>query len=507
MDVLKKRLERPPCSIGLNGLCCKNCLMGPCILSRPFDVGACGANKDVVTSRNILRFVAGGASAHSGHAFHLLQFLGKKYPEFYIEKKAPKYLYRLWDKLGIVPKIHFEHFKDISEALHTSTMGVNADYQDILKWCMKLGITDGYYGMYLATELEDLKYGKPLVKKGMVNLGVLKEDKVNIAVHGHEPMLAEALVKEAEKNQNKDINLVGVCCTGASLLNKHGIPLAANFILQEDVIASGVVDALAVDVQCIMPSLSDMMECYHTKLITTNDICRMPNATHMPVKNEKEAVKTAREIIRIAKKSMRERNKERINISKHKKEAVVGFSEENLPLKEWADKISKKEVKGIIAVIGCVNPRVQEDWVSAFEELSENYIILTTGCQAFNFAKEGLLDGKKFFHLGSCVNNSRVAEVFKRIAEMSKKEITDLPFMVSCPMPMSEKSIAIGFFFASIGVDVHFGYPFMLTSDSSISKFLENVLREQFKSKIFLETSPQRLKERIRKEGLSCMIR
>mgnify|MGYP001615144609 CR=1 FL=1 len=293
-EMLNDRLARKPCVIGLLGKCCRNCLMGPCVLVKPSDRGVCGANIDVVTARNILRFVAGGASAHCGHAYHMLDYAGKNYPSGYIEKKAPKYLYKLWEKLGIVPHVHFEHFKDISEALHASTMGVDADYRHLLGMAMKLGIIDGYLGMYLATELEDREFGVPSVKKGQVDLGVIKPDKVNIAVHGHYPPLAEALANEMKKKENSDINLRGVCCTGSSLLARHGIPLAANFILQEQVIASGCIDIMAVDMQCIMPSLSDLAECYHTKLVTTNELCRIPKAIHLPVNDRKRAEEGAK---------------------------------------------------------------------------------------------------------------------------------------------------------------------------------------------------------------------
>lgn len=180
--MLKKRLEQNPCYIGLHSYCCKNCLMGPCIITKQNKEGVCGANLNLITSRNILRFTAGGASAHCGHAYHLLNFLNQDYPNNYIQKKAPKYLYKLWDKLGIVPKIKFEHFKEISEALHTSTMGVNAKYEEIMKWAMKLGIVDGYYGLYLATELEDKRYGKVKPKEGVLDLGVIDNKKINIAV-------------------------------------------------------------------------------------------------------------------------------------------------------------------------------------------------------------------------------------------------------------------------------------------------------------------------------------
>ncbi|MCX8194104.1 MAG: hypothetical protein N3G19_01955 [Candidatus Pacearchaeota archaeon] len=495
-NLAKREQSMQPCPIGLQGKCCKNCLMGPCRVVTKEQKGVCGASQDVVVSRNLLRFAAAGASCHVGHAYHLKNFLGKDYPKNYIEKKAPPYLYKLWRELGIVPVIHFEHFKDISEALHASTMGVDADYTTILKRAMRMGIVDGYYGLYLATELEDEIYGKPEVKKGILDLGVIKKDKVNIAVHGHEPMLAIALAQELKKKENKDINLIGVCCTGASVLARYGIPMAANFVLQEDVIASGAIEAMVVDVQCIMPSLADLCECYHTKLITTNKLCRIPNALHLPFRNKNEAEKVSQEIIKIAREN--KVNRKEVKIENAKKEAMVGFTEDNVPLKEWSEKIKNGKLKGIIGVVGCVNPRVKEDWISCYKELSKNYVILTTGCMAFKLGQAGLLDGKRFFHMGSCVNNARIAEIFKRIAEMQGKRITDLPFLISCPMPITEKAIAIGIFFASIGVDVHFGYPFMISSDTTIAEFLENVLREKFESRVFLETSPTNLIRRIK---------
>jgi carbon-monoxide dehydrogenase catalytic subunit len=509
--LLKDRLLMEPCPIGIQGKCCKHCLMGPCRVLSDKVLGVCGANEELIVARNILRFTAGGTAAHCGHAYHLLNYLNKNYPNDYIKKKAPSYLYNVWDKMGILPKIRMEHFKEISEALHLSTMGVDADYKDVLAWCFKLGIIDGYYGLYLATELEDRTFGKPKIKEAELNLNVIKPDKINIAVHGHEPSFAEALAEEAKQPRNSDINLVGVCCTGSALLARHGIPMAANFVLQEDVIATGVIEAMVVDVQCIMPSLENLCECYHTKLITTNDLCKIPGAIHIPIKNKKDAQEAAKRIIELARLNRTARKETNFNSSKNlPKKVVVGFTEDNFPIKpgEIAQQIQSGALKGIIAVVGCVNPRVKEkdQWISVFKELGKDYLILTTGCVAFEFGKQGLLDGKKIFHLGSCVNNSRIAELFKKIAEASSKlnkketQITDLPFLVSCPMPITEKALAIGMFFASLGVDIHFGYPFLVSSDSTITNFLANILQDDFKSRVMLETNPQVFLEMLKKD-------
>ncbi|MCS7134550.1 MAG: hypothetical protein NZ889_01690 [Candidatus Pacearchaeota archaeon] len=497
------------CFIGLQGKCCKNCLLGPCIVVKNSEKGACGASQDLVVARNLLRFAAAGAAAHCGHAFHMLDYLKKECPEDYIKRRAPVYLYEKWKKLGLLPKKETEYFKEISEALHLTTFGCNADYEDVLRWCIKMGVLDGYYGLYLATELEDKIFGKPSVRIGELNLGVIKPEKVNIALHGHEQIFAEAITREVKRKDNEDINLIGVCCTGASLLARHGIPLAANVVLQEQVIATGCVDVLVVDVQCIMPSLADLAECYHTKIVTTNEICRIPNALHFPIKNKRDAEQAARQIIRTARILFKHRKRKEFVTKPEKKRAVVGFHEKNLPfeIKKLAEKIKERKIKGIIAVIGCENPRVKEDWIRVYKELSKEYIFFTTGCMAFKLAQFGLLDGKRFFHMGSCVNNARIAEVFKEVSRVAKHEIHEMPFLVSCPMPITEKAIAIGMFFASLGVDVHFGYNFLVSGDLNIANSIASFLKKEFKSKVFLEMLPRRFMERIEKEGLATIYK
>ena len=273
INTIAQRVKQKACGIGRDGLCCKLCLMGPCRLPKKNDLGVCGANQELIVARNILRFITGGASAHLGHAMHVAKYLNKEILNNYIKEKAPNYLYEMWRELGLLPSQKKGiPFLEISEALHTTAMGVNADYQDVLKLAIKMAIIDGYYGLYLATELEQSKIGRPKIKESSINLDSLDIEKVNIAVHGHEPLLAMVLVEEAKKHS--DINLVGVCCTGATVLAQAGIPLAAHFSLQEDLIISGLVDALVVDVHCIMPSISKLCDCYHTKLISTNNIAR-----------------------------------------------------------------------------------------------------------------------------------------------------------------------------------------------------------------------------------------
>lgn len=499
-EIYERLLTIRACRIGSGGYCCKLCFMGPCRLFQSKEKSLCGAGSDLIISRNILRFVAGGTSAHCGHTHHLLDFLKKDYSKNYIKKKAPKYLYSLWEKIGLkIPKNLNEAFTEISEAYHLTTMGVNSDYKEILKEALKLGIIDGYYGLYLATELEDRHFGKPNKKESLLDLNCIDPNKVNIAIHGHEPMLAEYLVKESKNYDN--LNLIGVCCTGAGLLSKHGIPLAAHFLLQEDIIMTGLIDALVVDIQCVMPSVEALCECYHTKLISTNEIGRIPNAIHLPVTNKTQAKKHAKEIIDLAVHNNRFRmqgaEKDFETKSKSPKKVVVGFHEDDFDEKAIAENLKNGSIKGIIGVVGCVNPRCDRPkWVETFKKLSKDYLILTTGCMAFEFGNHELMDGENFFHLGSCVNNARIAEIFRKVADYSKKEIAEMPFLVSAPMPITEKSMAIAMFFAAIGCSIHSGVKAFF-DNHRISSFIAYTLKFLFNSKVFIEEDPDAFYESV----------
>lgn len=474
--MLKERLKLHPCQTGARGFCCKGCLMGPCRVTDQEKKGVCGASRDLIAARNLLRAVAAGAAAHCGHAQHMLDFTGGAVPRGYAPAGGAG-----------------SQFLEISEALHLSSMGVGADPAQLLRRCLKLAALDGLCGLSLATALEDKHFGKPEVKKGQLNLACLKPGKVNIAVHGHEPLLVQALAKEAARRP--DVNLVGVCCTGAALLSRLGVPLAAAFTLQEDVVATGIVEAMIVDSQCVMPSLPDLCECFHTKLITTSELARLPGAIHMPVRSRKEAARTARKAIETARRNLKNRSTRAGTEFKIKAEsprdAVVGFCKDNIAAGRIAALLKSGAIKGVIAAVGCVNPRTDAaGWINAFRELSADHVILTTGCMAFELGRHGLLDGKKIFHMGSCVNNARIAAVFRHLAARLGGKMAEMPFLVSAPMPITEKSVSIGLYFATLGCDVHFGAPFPINPHTGAAEMLATILKEEFLSAAVLESSP-----------------
>ncbi|MGE5197465.1 MAG: carbon monoxide dehydrogenase, partial [Deltaproteobacteria bacterium] len=382
--------QQPQCGFGQLGVCCTVCSMGPCRID-PFGEGAqsgvCGANADTIAARNLARKIAVGASAHSDHGrdvAHALSLVtkghaqsahshdyevsdvqklkvlaeefgidvnqekekiaaelssklsgefGKQEGELVFSKRAPKKRQQIWKKLNITPR---GIDREVVELLHTTTMGVDNDYKNIINSGMRCALSDGWGGSMVATDVQDIILGSPQPIRGKVNLGVLKDNYVNIVVHGHEPVLSEMAVKASKDPEllklaksagAEGINLAGICCTANEVLMRHGIPVAGNFLQQELAIITGAVEVMMVDVQCIMPALHEVASCFHTKLVTTSPKARFPGVIHVEFRPQ-NAYEVAKQIIRLGIENFANRDKARVNIPKQEMDLVAGFTKE-----------------------------------------------------------------------------------------------------------------------------------------------------------------------------------
>jgi len=399
-------------------------------------------------------------------------------------------------------------------------MGVDHDYRNIMLHAARTALADGWGGSMIATELQDILFGTPSPLRGQVNPGVLSERDVNIIVHGHEPVLSEMIVQAARDKELLDlakskgasgVNLAGICCTANEILLRHGLPIAGNILQQELSMATGAVDAMIVDVQCIMPSLPEVSRHYHTELITTSPKGRMENVKYLPF-SEKNAYQTAKEIVREA--IVNFPNRGEVDIPKEKMDLIAGFSHEAInymlggtfrgsytPLN---DNIINGRIRGVAAVVGCCNPKVVHDQghISLVQELIANDILVVqTGCSAIACAKAGFLTpetavkhaGKGLgevcaavgmppvLHSGSCVDNSRILIALSEMVKVGGlgDDISELPVAGAAPEWMSEKAISIGHYFVASGVFTIFGIG-LPVSRSEI--FSEHIFKEFEKS-------------------------
>jgi len=556
----RSKQQKTRCGFGEQGLCCHNCYMGPCRISptgKGAQKGVCGAPAEVIVARNFARMVAGGASAHSDHgrevaktlllaAQHpdsdhsikdtnklkkvastlglsiqdrakediakevaeiLLAEFGQQEGELSFTKLAPVKRQELWRQLGVIPR---GIDREIVEMLHRTSVGVDQEHQNIFLQACRTALADGWGGSMIATELQDILYGTPSPIRGEVNLGVLSESEVNIAVHGHEPAFSEMLViasqdKElidlAKKHGAAGINLVGICCVANEILLRHGLPVAGNVLQQELAIATGAVETMLVDVQCIMSSLPDVSQHYHTKVITTSPKAKIKGAEFLDI-SENNSLETAKKIIRDAILNFSHRNS--VDIPKQKMDLVAGFSHEAInymlggrfrgsytPLN---DNIINGRIRGVAAVVGCCNPKIVHDQghVSLVEELIANDILVVqTGCSATACAKAGFLTPESatkyagsglaevcravgmppVLHSGSCVDNSRLLIALSEMVKVGGlgDDISDLPVAGAAPEWMSEKAISIGQYFVASGVYVVFGIGMPVTGSSVFS--------------------------------------
>jgi carbon-monoxide dehydrogenase catalytic subunit len=562
--VYDRAVQMKPCNIGVQGTCCKNCSMGPCRLPLPkagiqgadTRKGLCGATANTIAARNFIRMIAGGASAHSDHgrcvaevflsaarkesdaykvkdidkllliAPHLnvattveidgeevdrdvdeialevaekaMNEWGKAEGELLYAKRAPQALYEKWKKAGVVPR---NIDREIVEIMHRTHIGVDMDYKNLIKQGSRAAIADGWGGSMLATDLQDVLFGTPYPIQSEANLGVMKEDHVNIIVHGHEPVLSEIIVavvqdKEmidyAKSKGAKGIQLSGICCTANEILQRHGIPSATTFLSQELAIITGACDAMVVDIQCIFQNLANVSACFHTKLITTHPIAKMEqdNVIHIEF-DEHHALEDATKIVKMAIDNFENRKAE-VMIPKYKATQIAGFGVESIEYHLGGtfrgsyytlnDNIINGRIRGVAGVVGCNNARTRhnEAHINVVKELIKNdVLVLTTGCNGIACAMEGLLTPETaqvfcgpglaevcevvgippVLHMGSCVDNSRILLAATEVVKAGGlgNDISDLPVAGSAPEWMSEKAISIGHYFVVSGVYTVFG--------------------------------------------------
>ena len=569
------------CPIGADSACCKHCAMGPCRLNSkdPYSkVGVCGATIDTIMARNFARMVAAGSAAHTDHGMGMLDLFREvlsghikdytiKSPQKLIEvaqsigietedreikeiamdlyqelertytqvegeipfaKRVPEKTLETWRKLGIVPR---GAMREIMELMHRSHMGVDQHYANITKQCSRTALADGWGGSMVATEISDILFGTPSPVAVEVNMGVLKEDQVNIIIHGHEPNLFESIVEsvneptlvQAAKDAGaKGINLVGMCCSGLEMFVRHGIPHAGNFMSTEAVMVTGAVDAMGVDVQCIKQGLVKVADCYGTKLITTNPRCHIEGATHIEFHEDKPKECTD-EIVIQAIGRFKNRNMP-IEIPQIVNTGVHGFSHEYInymlggtfrasytPLN---DNVINGRIRGVAGVVGCTNPRVKQDWlhVELVKELIKNdVLVLQTGCSQIALAKAGLTTpeaahlagpGLKevcetvgmppVLGMGACVDNSRILIAASEMVKVGGlgESIADLPAAGCAPEYMSEKAICIGQYFVASGVYTVFGVTFPIIENTKFHKHLFEELEELGVGKWGFATDP-----------------
>ena len=561
--------QTPHCKFGEQGVCCRICAMGPCRITPKAPRGICGCDVHGIVGRNYLKFTAGGAATHSDHGreichtlycakpegpykvkdpekliriakewgvetegkdiydlAHEMAYLGmNEYGKVFgtqnFLKRAPQHTQEIWEREEIAPRAID---REVSCSLHMSHMGCSSLPEALIRQSLRAGLSDGWGGSMAGTEFSDVLFGTPKPIETEANLGVMVAENVNIVVHGHDPSLSEMICEYADDPEMiayakemgaKGITVSGVCCTSNEVAMRRGIPMAGNFLQQENVVLTGACEAIVVDVQCIFPALGPLSKCFHTKFVTTSPIAQMPDADYIRF-NAETAGENAKAIVKMAIENFKNRKPELVHIPDMKQKATVGYSVEAIvktldgvansqvdemgTTKPLLECITSGVIRGAVAMVGCNNPKVRPD--TAHIELmkkmiANDIIIIASGCSAQAAAKAGLMDkeakelcgaGLKrvceladippVLHMGSCVDISRMMILAAELAKDSGLNISQLPVVGCAPEWMSEKAVSIGNYVVATGIDTYLGVEPYVSGSTEVTGLLTNGVRD-----------------------------
>ena len=575
----------PQCGYGQLGICCQNCDMGPCRVD-PFgnepQVGVCGATGDVIAARNLAKKAAVGSAAHSDHGRSIalallatsrgqtqgysikgvtkLRALAQEWgipvegssPEEIAEKVAltalddfgrqigtlrfvsrvPQKIRERWERMHVTPR---GIDRDIVGTLHSTNMGGSNEPIQLIRNCVRAGLADGWGGSMIATELSDILFGEPAPLVSEANLGVLKTDHVNILVHGHEPVLSDALVAASQSPEvldacqkvgAKGIQLAGICCTANEILMRHGVPIAGNVLHQEFALVTGAVEMMVVDIQCIFPALSTVASKYHTLVVSTSEKAQFEGFTHIEF-DEARALESAKEILLSGVRNYANRDPNKVQIPTEKSPLIAGFTTEGVfdhlggryrpSYRPLNNGMIDGRLRGVVAIVGCNTVKVTQDEAHlalAKELLRHDVLIVQTGCSAIACGKAGLLtpDAVDLYagqglqevcdavglppclHMGSCVDISRILMACVEICREGGlgDDFADLPVAGAAPEWMSDKAISIGFYVVGSGVFTVIGDPLPVLGSPKVTKYLTDEMEKDYGGRFAFEKDPMK---------------
>ena len=589
-DTWQQRVKNqtPHCKFGEEGICCRICTMGPCRITPKSPRGICGCDANGIVARNYLRFTAGGAATHSDHGRSICHTLyaskeggnyqvkdpeklcriakewgietegrdiydvahevaetglmeyGKPFGTQRFLKRAPESRQKIWADQAIEPRAID---REVSQSRHMTHMGCSSLPEALVRQSLRAGLSDGWGGSMMGTEFSDVLFGTPKPVDTTANIGVMEEDMVNIIVHGHDPSLSEMIVFYAQDPEMvalakemgaKGINIAGVCCTSNEVAMRHGIPMAGNFLSQENVVLTGACEAIVVDVQCIFPALGPLSKCFHTKFVTTSPIARMPDSDFIEF-HEDTAGENAKKIVEMAVRNFKNRKPELVNIPQLKTNATVGYSVE--AIKKCLDGVTNSHVdetgttkpliecvksgvlRGAVAMVGCNNPKVRPDTahIELMKKLIANdIIVIVSGCSAQAAAKAGLLskeakelcgEGLKrvcelvdippILHMGSCVDISRMMILASDIAKDWGIDIAQVPVVGCAPEYMSEKAVSIGNYVVATGIETFLGVNPYTKGGPAVEALLQGEIENWVGAKFVVETDIEKLGDKM----------
>lgn len=580
--------QEPQCEFGLQGICCQLCGHGPCRITKKAQTGICGANADTIVARNWLRLASHGASAYSHHLESVCKTLkaaaqrqgpfkikeeaklisfahalglesttdiyrlatcladvllselrkGSDEPSSMVTAMAPKPRVETWKKLGLIPGgINSE----IRDCLARTATSIDTDPVDLLLKSLRLSIAGNY--TCLATEMvQDILFGTPQVNIIDADIGILDRDYVNIVAHGHEPLMAMAVIEAASRAVLKEkavsigakgIRVYGSMDTGQELAQRsaHFPPgiyagQLGNWVAQDFWLATGAIDLVMLDMNCSNPSMQPIASSFKTKLVPVSNIVCMGGAEKPIPFEPQRAMEQATELIDQAIDAFKSRRtSQEVFIPSQKGKAVVGTAVESVlkvlgnSLDPLLDAIKNGSIKGIAAVVGCSTCKTGFDQFTinlSKELIKRDILVVNSGCASSATEIEGLLmpegaelAGSKLrgvckalgippcLSFGTCTDISRIIEVVSAVANALGVDVPALPVAASAPEYLEQKAVLYGSFAVAYGLFLHVAPLPHVTGSPLVTKILTQDAEALVGGKVCVELDPVKAAEQM----------
>ncbi|MHB9090888.1 MAG: anaerobic carbon-monoxide dehydrogenase catalytic subunit, partial [Chloroflexota bacterium] len=303
---------------------------------------------------------------------------------------------------------------------------------------------------------------------------------------------------------------------------------------QELALATGALDALVVDQQCVLPAIMPIARHFGTEVITTNDANRLPGAKHIAL-DLARLHEVAREILLAAVETYQVRDRSQTRVPPVARTAEAGFSYESV-LEAFGGprgllgRMRAGEIRGIVTMVSCNTPRLPYEHSNvtvARELLRLGYLSPPTGCAGHALLNEGLAGPSGLeaasprlrraceeagvppvLPFGACVDNTRTMLLFLALAEEAGRDLSELPFYYVGAEPGNEKALGMAVAFLAHGVSVLTGFPIpipvrqmvpvpggaaddLVVQSHPLSDFFADEAREVLGARIYVEPDPR----------------
>ncbi|MEJ6949894.1 anaerobic carbon-monoxide dehydrogenase catalytic subunit [Halanaerobiaceae bacterium ANBcell28] len=451
-------------------------------------------------------------------------------PSKAVEAFAPAKRKEKWRELGLFPG---GGYSEVAYAQTSCMTNFRSDPVEFLLNSVRLGVANEYQGLFLLDILQEILIGTQKIGMEKQNMGLLQDNMINIVTNGHMPLLAHVAIDLASSDEwqqrAKDlgaegIQILGHVCEGQQLLNYEGSQGTKGYggqegewLSQEYLLATGVVDLFMFDYNCTVPTLPIYAKKFGTKLLSTHPVIKLQGTETLDFVPEKMK-EQAEKALEMAVEAYQERKKENRQsyIPPHVSECMVGFSTESVKealggsFTPLIEQIAEGNIRGIATIVGCTTARYGQGGSNIFKitkGLIENDIlVLSGGCtssvmqytgltnpEAADEAGEGLkavckqLGIPPVLSYGACVDIGKMTQTAKEIADELEVDTDKLPLVIGAPEYLEQKAVADACTAVALGWLVHIAPVPSITGSSLVVETLTKTTETLGLGKVVVE--------------------